>query len=99
MVTIGRGGRRCSLETHGDVCLKETPDVGAPATLIHRIRKRIGVVRQRSRVSRGAIRAIFNEATERGGRRWKARTENTTAGKLDNRAVGHGRTPKKEVEP
>jgi hypothetical protein len=77
---------------------KEAPDVGAPAALVHRIRKRVGVVRQRSGVRRRAIRAIFNEATERGGKRLNARSD-ATANNLERRVVRHGRTPIQEDEP
>jgi hypothetical protein len=75
------------------VALEEAPGVGAPAALIHRIRKRIGLVRQRFRVRRRAIRAIFNEATERGGLRLEDRIEEATTGNRENRVLRHGLTP------
>ena len=81
------------------VGLKKAPDVGAPAALIHRVRKRVGVVRQQFRVRRRAIRTIFNEATKRGGCRLEAGSEDTTANNLQRRVVRHGRTPIQEDEP
>ena len=43
--------------------------------------------------------AQASEARKRAVFPLEDRIENATAGKHDNRAVGHGRTPKKEIEP
>ena len=99
---VGRNGNAAKSERAGgsrSVGLKEAPDVGTRAALIHRIRKRIGDVRERSGVSRRAIRAVCYEARKRAVFPLEDRIEDATAGKHDNRAVGHGRTPKKEIEP